>query len=264
MTWTTPAGKAYNFHMDLLKQPHLLIAGATGSGKSVILNGIIYNALYNAPSECALILCDPKRVELRKYKDLPHVLRFANDVESINEALQYAHAVMMDRFHQMELDGLAETTERDIYIVVDEFADLITTVKGGDRELNQIKNNCNSLIESIGRLGRAAHVHLILATQSPDRNTIQAHIVQNMTAKLALRCDSPIESRQIIGTKGAELLPMYGEAYYKTPASKEPVHVQNIPYFTADVLQERVDWWTSQQPAQTKRPCLFRRLFGAA
>lgn len=243
-TWQTPAGTLYPFHADLLKQPHLLIAGATGSGKSVILNGIIYNALYKSPNECAFILCDPKRVELRRYKDLPHVLRFANDAQTIADALQYAHGVMMERFADMERRGIVETDRRDIYIIVDEFADLIT--KGADRELNKAKTSIDANIESIGRLGRAAHVHLILATQSPDRKTIKAHIVQNMTAKLALRCDSAIESRQIIGDKGAELLPRYGEALYKTPEYRTAAHVRNILLFHDSELAARVSWWTSQ------------------
>lgn len=274
-TWRTPEGEYSSFYMNCLKQPHLLIAGMTGSGKSVVLNGIIYNALYNAPCETAFILCDPKMVELSRYEKLPHVLRYADTLQGIADALKYGHSLMMNRFQRMKAAGIVETVERDIYIIVDEFADLITRNPGEPKEIARLKASCDSFVESIGKLGRAAHVHLILATQSPDRKTIKPHIVQNMTAKIALKCESDIESRQILGVKGAETLPRYGEAYYKDPEHTPPQHVINIPYFTAEALTERVRWWTEQgtrydallQSTKCQRPQqkkgFFSRLFCA-
>lgn len=251
MKWTTPSGPRYDLYADMLQQSHLLIAGATGSGKSVVLNALIYTALYKAPSEAAFVLCDPKMVELSRYAKLPHVLRYADTLQDISAALQMAHALMMNRFRDMKRTGQVETTERDIYVIVDEFADLV--IRGANRQENAMKKACEGYIESIGKLGRAAHVHLILATQAPNRQTIKANIVLNMTARLALHCDSPIESRQIIGRPGAELLPMYGQGIYKTPREMETWELPMVPQ--ADI-SERIKWWTNQNGGFLSR--LFR------
>lgn len=253
MKWTTPSGARYDMYADMLQQAHLLIAGATGSGKSVVLNALIYTALYKAPSEAAFVLCDPKMVELSKYARLPHVLRYADTLENIASALQMAHSLMMERFKSMKRIGQVETTERDIYVIVDEFADLVT--KGADRQENKLRATCEGYIESIGKLGRAAHVHLILATQAPSRATLRANITLNMTARLALHCDSPIESRQVIGRPGAELLPRYGQGIYKTP---EGIGTWELPMIPTDAIAERVRWWTNQNGG------FLRRLFKSA
>lgn len=87
MIWTTPSGQVYNLYRSMLKENHLLIAGATGSGTSVVLNALIYTALYKAPSEVSFILCDPKMVEFSCYAKLPHVLRYADTTQGISAAL---------------------------------------------------------------------------------------------------------------------------------------------------------------------------------
>lgn len=197
MKWITPDGTIYDLYSSILEENHLLIGGATGSGKSVVLNALIYTALYKSPNDVAFVLCDPKMVELSRYAKLPHVLRYADTLQDISSALQMVHALMMNRFRDMKRAGLVETSERDIYVIVDEFADLV--VRGANRQENALKKACEGYIESIGKLGRAAHVHLILATQAPNRRTIKANIVLNMTATLALRCKYPTESRQLIG-----------------------------------------------------------------
>lgn len=241
MKWITPSGPRYDLYADMLAQNHLLIAGATGSGKSVVLNALIYTALYKSPNDVAFVLCDPKMVELSRYAKLPHVLRYADTLQDISSALQMAHGLMMNRFRDMKRAGQVETAERDIYVIVDEFADLVT--RGADRKENATRKSCEGYIESIGKLGRAAHVHLILATQSPNRQTIKANIVLNMTARLALHCDSAIESRQIIGHPGAELLPMYGQGIYKTPREMD---TWNLPMIPQVDIAERIKWWTNQ------------------
>ena len=241
MKWITPDGTIYDLYSSILEENHLLIGGATGSGKSVVLNALIYTALYKSPSKVAFILCDPKMVELSRYAKLPHVLRYADTLPDISKALQMAHTLMMNRFRDMKRAGMVETTERDIYVIVDEFADLVT--RGANRQENALRKSCEGYIESIGKLGRAAHVHLILATQAPNRQTIKANIVLNMTARLALHCDSAIESRQIIGCPGAELLPLYGQGIYKTPREMD---TWNLPMIPQDDIAERVKWWTNQ------------------
>lgn len=115
---------------------------------------------------------------------------------------------------------------------------------------NAFKKACEARIESISKLGHAAHVHLILATQAPNRQTLKANITLNITARVALHCDSPIESRQIIGCNGAETLPRYGQCYYKTPEGLERWELPMIP---AEDIADRIKWWTEQT-----KPKLFR------
>lgn len=258
MKWTTPSGTRYDLYADMLQQVHLLIAGATGSGKSVVLNALIYTALYKAPSEVSFIMVDPKMVELSRYAKLPHVLRYADTLENIASALQMAHSLMMERFRCMKRTGQTETDERDIYVIVDEFADLVT--KGADRQENKIRTACEGYIESIGKLGRAAHVHLILATQAPNRRTIKANIVLNMTATLALRCKYPTESRQLIGNDWATTLPdpqqeHRAEGYYSHGLTLER---WNLPMIPQEDIAERIRWWTNQNGG------FLRRLFKSA
>lgn len=253
MKWITPGGFKYSFYADLLEQSHLLVAGATGSGKSVIISGLIYTALYSSPENVGFILCDKKMVELVKYAKLPHVIKYADTLPDILAALEYAQALMMRRFAEMKRRGVVESTEKHIYVIVDEFADLM--LKNSDREHNSLCRGCESAIQSIAEMGRAAHVHIVLATQAPNRQVIKANVAVNMTAKIALHCESAIESRQIIGTKGAEDLPRYGDCLYKKPG--ELTHLTNIPMIPAEELAERVKWWTDQTRGALHR--LFRR-----
>jgi S-DNA-T family DNA segregation ATPase FtsK/SpoIIIE len=241
MTYTTPAGSKSRLYSTILQQPHTLIAGATGSGKSVLVNGLIYTALYSPPGEgpggLSLILCDPKRVELSRYKRLPHVQAHAQTVPDILRALEAAAAVMEARFCDMDRRGLVETDKGHLYCIVDEYADLM---------LNCTKTQLK-IVQHLAELGRAAHVHLILATQAPSRQVITAPIAVNMTCKVALRCDSAIESRQIIGERGAEALPTYGDALVKIP-SHGVTHYTGIRMYTPEEIAAHITWWTSQHP----------------
>lgn len=246
MKWITPSGPRYDLYHSMLHENHLLIGGATGSGKSVVLNALIYTALYMAPSEAAFVLCDPKMVELSRYAKLPHVIRYADTLQDISAALQMAHGLMMNRFRDMKRAGLVETTERDIYVIVDEFTDLVT--RGADRKENALRKSCEGYIESIGKLGRAAHVHLILATQAPNRRTIKANIVLNMTATLALRCKYPTESRQLIGNDWATTLPDSKEAHRAEGYYQHGLTLNrwNLPMIPQADIAERIKWWTNQ------------------
>ncbi len=262
MTWNTPGGQYYTLYRDMLDQSHLLVAGSTGSGKSVVINALIHTALLRAPVDAKggvkFILCDPKMVELSKYEQLPHVLRYADSLSAIADALQYGHSIMLDRYADMKRRGLVEWDRGDLYIIVDEFADLI--LRNSDRAENRIRTSIESTIQSIAQMGRAAHVHLILATQAPNRKTIKANIVLNMTARLALKCESPIESKQVINQTGAELLPdprveHRAQGLYKTGFTVEK---WNLPMIPPEEIAERVKWWTDQKPQKTG---LLRRLF---
>ena len=210
--WVGKAGEVSSLCADMLKQPHVLIAGASGSGKSVLINSLIYTAAHYTPERVQLVLIDPKRVELSEYRQLPHCVGYAADMEKIAGVVGGCVNLMYQRFERFGV-GAKKSTEADIYIIVDEFADLV------QRADKTIYEN----IITLARLGRAANMHIILATQTPSRQIITAPIKTNLAARIALRCEEAIESRQIIGQAGAELLPQYGRGLYRTPETMQPV-----------------------------------------
>ena len=251
MTWTTPAGKYYRWHMELLDQKHLMIAGASGSGKSVLLNGMIWNALYSAPVDTAggkhFILIDPKRVELCQYRALPHVLRYASEPEEMLSALQLAIGITEQRYLSMQRAGQRLYTGSDVYVIIDEFADLMTT------QAKQVK----PIIQRLSQIGRAARVHIFLCTQCPIAKVIPTEIKVNFDSIIGLHTANAQQSRNIIGQRGCECLPQYGDAYYIKPGV-DLCHMTNIPLFSDDDIAARVQWWTDQKPQKTG---FLRRLF---
>lgn len=237
MKWVTKAGNYPKLCLDILKQPHLLIAGATGSGKSVVINSTIHTLLHFAPCDKQMILIDPKRVELVKYKHLPHTLLYACEPIEITAALQAGLDEMETRYKAMQKQGTVKSDQADIYIIVDEFADLMTTQK----------KETLPILCRLAQLGRAANVHLILATQRPTRDIVNGQIKVNLDSRIALRCPTAQDSRNIINVKGAETLPRFGYGYYLRPEGMELVQ---IPFTPPEKLQESIDFWIDQ----TKSP----------
>lgn len=232
--WKTPGGTAAAVCLDMLKQPHLLIAGSTGSGKSVLLNTLIYTALYKAPHECNFILIDPKRVELIDYKELPHTLIYASEPPDIAAALDACINLMETRYKTLQAQRLKQWKSDHTCIFIDEFADLMTTQK---------RETMPQIIR-LAQLGRAANLHLIIATQRPTRDIINGQIKVNLDSRVALRCPTAQDSRNIINTKGAETLPLYGFGYYLTPKGCELIKIPMIP---PEAMTERVQWWEKQK-----------------
>lgn len=234
-TWTTPTGEYPNLCADILKQPHTLIAGATGSGKSVLLNATIYTALYRPPTEAAFVLIDPKRVELYQYRDLPHTWLYASEKLEIREALRAAVNLMETRYKDMRSAGLRRYRGCEVYIIIDEYADLVTTDKHAVFEP----------LCRIAQLGRAAGIHLIIATQRPTRDIINGQIKVNIDARLALRCPTAQDSRNIINRNGAELLPAHGLGYWLTPYTIQP-QLWEIPFVDESEIDRLISWWKKQ------------------
>ena len=230
--YTTPPGNIPGVYYDMIRQPHLLIAGATGSGKSTVIHGLINAILYHAPCEKQLILIDSKRVELIEYNKLPHTIIRATEPRYIYGALQAAVNELERRFKRMEKAAIKLYNGSDIYIIVDELADLITTQKKA--VLTPLKR--------LAQLGRAAKIHLILATQRPTSNILSGDIKVNIDARLALRCPTRQDSRNIINTGGAELSPRYGYGYYLTPETIKPIltPLEMIPETEKNRL---IKWW---------------------
>lgn len=233
MTFETMGGTIPGVFNTILKQNHVMIAGETGSGKSVLLNGLIYNLLRSYKAD--LVLCDPKKVELSVYKDMPQVLGYTDTLESIKASLDAVHKYMMERYDEMQKNQERLYSGDDLYVIIDEIADLILYDKKGE-----IQN----VLQSILQLGRAAKIHCILATQCPSRKVLNAKLMANITCKVALHCSSAIESRQIIGEAGAEDLPI-GKCYIKAPCA---FYEDPIPMYTDEEIKEVLDYYNAQFP----------------
>lgn len=235
--WNTPGGMAKEVYTDILKQPHTLIAGSIGSGKSVVMNGIIYTALYKAPPQARFIFIDPKMLELWMYKDLPHTLKYCDTTADTLRTLEAAAEEMMREYERIRAQGLKQSDGAHTYIFIDELGDLLT-------EAPQITH----ILARLAKLGRAANYHIIAATQNPNRKTLSAEFEGNCPARLGLRCNNPIESQQIIKSAAAVALPPFGYAYYMSANIKflTPQLVK-IPYYTDEELADRVKWWTDQK-----------------
>ena len=246
--WRTPSGDLYTLFDDMAKQPHLLIAGATGSGKSVVVNGIIYNLLHNGPAKAGLILVDPKRTELKQFAHVPHVLMYADRITSADrtstnntclEALQYAKQITDSRFVTMQKNGWREWQGGDVYVIIDELAALMTTNKKA----------VQPIIQYLGIIARAAHVHLICCTQTVKADILPTTITCNFDSRVALRTSTAQQSRMLIDVKGCEDFPspiMEHRAlcYFKVGAD---LLLYNVPKYSDSDVDKLVSYWTSEQ-----------------
>jgi S-DNA-T family DNA segregation ATPase FtsK/SpoIIIE len=194
------------------------------------------------------MLIDPKRVELSEYRKLPHTISYASEHDDIIKLLQSAVTLMERRYKEMQRKRLKLYEGKHLYIIFDEFGDLMTTSK----------KQVEPLIIRLAQLGRAAKIHLILATQNPSRQTITAGIKVNIVSSVALRCREPIESRMILGVKGAELLPRYGHGYYFTPEHTTPQLVP-IPLTSDEEINQRIAHWVNQDKKLKNIFSLFTR-----
>ena len=237
---------------DLAKMPHLLIAGATGSGKSVCINTIIMSFLFRTtPEDLRLILIDPKRVELTGYNDLPHLLgSVVTDSESALENLYWAVKEMERRYELLHDAGVRDinaynekaTQESElkklpyIVIIIDEFADLILT-SGKDIELP---------ITRLAQMARAVGIHLILATQRPSIKVITGIIKANFSARIAFQVSSKVDSRVILDQIGAERLLGNGDMLFLPPGKAQPERIHGA--FVSDKEIARVCEFLKTQP----------------
>jgi len=226
---------------DLAKMPHLLIAGATGSGKSVCINTIINSLLYRcSPKEVRLILVDPKVVELQCYNGIPHLLiPVVSDPHKASGALAWAVGEMMDRYKRFQeagvraIDGYNEQASESekmprIVIVIDELADLMMTCK----------KDVEERICRLAQLARAAGIHLIVATQRPSVDVITGLIKANIPSRIAFKVSSNVDSRTILDRIGAEQLLGYGDMLYMPTGEFTPIRVQGC--FLSDPEVNRI------------------------
>ncbi len=218
---------------NLAKMPHLLVAGTTGSGKSVCLNTIITSLVYkSSPDEVKFVMIDPKQVELSMYEGLPHMVipKVITDPTKAVNALQWAVDEMERRFNLISEERVRNIDEYNrsekvlqnkvkkmpfIVIIFDEFADFMAVAK------NEIEDK----IRRLAGKARAAGIHLILATQRPSTDVVTGTLKANLPARIAFKVASRVDSEVIMGATGAEKLLGYGDMLYK-PADSSPLRLQ--------------------------------------
>jgi S-DNA-T family DNA segregation ATPase FtsK/SpoIIIE len=269
---TLALGKDISGHAmvaDLAKMPHMLVAGTTGSGKSVGINAMILSLLFKAkPDEVRLILIDPKMLEMAMYEDIPHLLTpVVTDMKQASNALQWAVKEMDRRYKLMSKFGVRNLagfnkkimeaqeagthlfnpfslTPEDpeplhkaptIVIVIDELADLMMVVG----------KKLEDLIARIAQKARAAGIHLVLATQRPSVDVITGLIKANVPTRLSFQVSSRIDSRTILDQQGAESLLGMGDMLYMPPGTGQPIRAHGA--FVSDEEVQRVVEWLKER-----------------
>lgn len=237
---------------DLAKMPHLLIAGTTGSGKSVCLNAMIVSILYNAkPSEVKLLLIDPKQVEFAVYNGIPHLLvPVVSDARKAAGALGWAVTEMLNRYKTFTDNGVRdigsynklcdtdETLQRmsQIVIVIDELSDLMSVAP------SEVEN----AITRLAQMARAAGMHLVVATQRPSVDVITGLIKANIPSRVALSVSSQVDSRTILDASGAEKLLGLGDMLFCPVGTSKPHRVQGC-YLSDEEIEKVVEFVKTQE-----------------
>jgi len=214
------SGKPYT--ADLEKMPHLLIAGATGSGKSVCINSIITSLVYrNSPREVQLLLIDPKRLELSIYKGIPHLLcEVVTEPKKAVRALHWVIEEMDMRYKLLAGRGVRNIQALDgelpfIVVIIDELADLMLSVP----------QDLEMAVAKLAQMARAVGIHLVVATQRPSVDVITGVIKANLPCRIAFKVASRIDSRTILDGNGAEVLLGKGDMLFLPPATAEPLRI---------------------------------------
>lgn len=241
-----------NIYVDIESTPHLLVAGATGMGKSVCINSLLVSLLYKAkPDDVRLILIDPKRVELSNYNGIPHLLvPVVCEPKKSLGALQWAVTEMEERFMAIEEAGVRNIKEFNqrvengynaekmfrIVIVIDELADLKMAVPDIEGHITRLTQKA-----------RAAGIHIIIGTQRPSVDVLTGLIKNNIPSRIAFRVPSQVDSRTILDEVGADKLVAKGDMLVKIVGALNPVRVQGA-YVSVDEIQDVIDYWKDMGP----------------
>jgi S-DNA-T family DNA segregation ATPase FtsK/SpoIIIE len=239
---------------DLARMPHLLIAGATGAGKSVCLNSIIAGFLFqHTPDELRFLMVDPKMVELKTFDGVPHLVwPVVTEVEKVVGVLKYAVGEMERRYKEFSqlgirnLDGYNRKREAEgepklsrLIVIIDELADLMMAAP----------EEVEAAICRLAQMARAVGIHLILATQRPSVDVLTGLIKANFPSRIAFAVSSQIDSRVILDTPGAERLLGRGDMLFLGPDSAKPLRVQGA-FVSDEEIDAVVSYWKELQPAE--------------
>jgi S-DNA-T family DNA segregation ATPase FtsK/SpoIIIE len=232
---------------DLAAMPHLLIAGTTGSGKSVCVNAIISSLLLqNTPDELKFVMVDPKRVELTYFNGIPHLLApVVVELDRVVSALQWVSREMDERYHRFAKEGVRNIADFNqhmqqldrkpmytIVVVIDELADLMIMAP----------DETERLVTRLAQLARATGIHLVIATQRPSVDVVTGLIKANFPARIAFAVASSVDSRVILDQPGAERLLGRGDMLFQAPDASAPVRMQGS--FVSEVELERlIQYW---------------------
>lgn len=246
---------------DLAKMPHMLIAGATGSGKSGMINSLLTSLLYrSSPNDLKLILVDPKRVELGLYNDIPHLLTpVIVEPEKTISALKWAVAEMERRYKLLAEVGNRNIIEYNkahpdesmpyIVIIIDEMADLMVLAAA----------DVESLIVRLAQMARAIGIHLVLATQRPSVDVITGIIKANIPARLAFSVASQVDSRTILDQMGAEKLLGKGDMLFMSPDFMKPRRIQGA-WVDEKEVKAVTDYLRTSRPPQYNEEILAQKV----
>ena len=242
-------------YCDLAKMPHLLVAGTTGSGKSVCMNSIITSILYRAkPDEVKFLMIDPKQVEFSKYSGIPHLLvPVVTDPRKAAGALGWAVSEMLQRYQRLSQVGVRDIegynkfvkkhedmeTMPKICIFIDEFADLMMAAP------KEVEDS----VCRLAQMARAVGMHLVIATQRPSVDVITGLIKANISSRIALTVSSQIDSRTILDSAGAEKLLGHGDMLYSPIGSTKPIRVQGC-FISDEEVEELCNFVKNQGESQ--------------
>ncbi len=255
------AGKA--ILANLAEMPHLLIAGTTGSGKTVCVNTLIMSILFNAsPEEVKFLLIDPKMVELTQYNDIPHMLcPTVTDSKKVSAALHWLVSEMENRYQVLSKEGVRNIQAYHkrghklpyIIIVIDELADLMQTAA----------KTVESAITRLAQLSRAVGIHLILATQRPSVNVITGVIKANFPARISFKVASKVDSRTVLDMNGAETLLGKGDLLFIKPGDAKPTRGQ-CSFVSDEEVQNVINNIKGQQQPVYNEEILKKQKNGAS
>lgn len=247
------AGKCV--YCDIAKMPHLLVAGTTGSGKSVCMNSIITSILYRAkPDEVKFLMIDPKQVEFSKYAGIPHLLvPVVTDPRKAAGALGWAVSEMLQRYQRLSQVGVRDIEGYNKYvkkhkdmepmpkicIFIDEFADLMMAAP------KEVEDS----VCRLAQMARAVGMHLVIATQRPSVDVITGLIKANISSRIALTVSSQIDSRTILDSAGAEKLLGHGDMLYSPIGASKPIRVQGC-FISDEEVEELCDFVKNQGESQ--------------
>lgn len=242
-------------YCDIAKMPHLLIAGTTGSGKSVCMNSIIVSILYRAkPDEVKLLLIDPKKVEFSKYAGIPHLLvPVVTDPRKAAGALGWAVSEMLKRYQTFSDTGVRDIEGYNKYVEKHEDMQPMPKVVICIDELSDLMMAAPKEIEDsicrLAQMARAAGMHLVIATQRPSVDVITGLIKANISSRIALTVSSQIDSRTILDASGAEKLLGRGDMLYAPIGSSKPIRVQGC-FISDEEVEELCDFVKNQGESQ--------------